>query len=1104
MRKYLLIGFLFAFVGVFGQTNDTTKYFKSVDYGWQYKRLKIDSIIIMPNGLVVNRAYRFISSTDTASMLGGYVRLPYLTSLLAYKVNYTDTASMLSPYYRSATAAANLALKVNYTDTASMLSPYYLKSNPSGYITSSAIAGKVNYTDTAAMLSAYYNKTATDAKVNLKVNISDTSAMLSPYARSINVPTLSTVVKYTDTASMLSGYVRTGNIPTSTSVVKYTDTAAMLSSYYNKTATDSKLALKVNISDTSSMLSPYARTISIPSLSSVVKYSDTSAMLTPYSKDYNTVHITGTEIISGLKTMRGVIIDSNTTFQKKYWSGTNLNTFKMGSGYELYGTAHASGGYHYYLSGGQSGYWNSGYDLIIGNNANMVASFGYDSGIELGLATKIDGDVTFKGGVMGTVNSSPYTGFKYAAASGWTYAIQDYAGDNKFTIDNNGLPKFKNANLLINAGTDSVATKAYARSISTDISGKVNYTDTATMLSAYYNKTATDAKLALDVKYTDTALMLSKYYNKTAADALLATKVPQSRTITINGTTLDLSADRSFSITAGVSSVVGNAPISVSTTSGVATLSISQATTSSNGFLSSTDWNTFNGKQSALSFSGPLVNSAGTIYLLTATSTQNGYLSAADWTTFNNKVSTSRTITINGTAYDLSADRSWTVSPNMNARTETSFTATAGQSAFTVAYTVGQVDVYYNGSKLAPSEFTASTGTGISLGFTCQANDIIDVVAYSTGSGIGGTGTSNYLSKFTASGTIGNSGIYEGTSGYVSIGNTNSTYNLDVTGTGRFTGALTLGTTTAPSYGSGSLGINAGLLSMQNVVGVQGSFQNNAYYNGTNWIGTSNSISYANAVRLIQDGSIQFHIGSVSTSGQTMSNWDGSDIKMKITSAGNVGIGTTTPAGKLEVSADQSTNNQHINIIGTQTSYNQGYSIGIPTSTKDLRFYDLTAGTERMRITSGGDVFIGFSSSSGNKFAVSANGSVPAIYINSSGGIGSYYFGTGAIYSNAGILTNTAPSDERLKENITDISWGLSDILKLRPVSYHWKNDRINQGVQFGFVAQEVQHVMPEAIKEFGEDVKYLGLEKDAIYATLVKAIQEQQKQIEELKAKIK
>jgi cysteinyl-tRNA synthetase len=110
--------------------------------------------------------------------------------------------------------------------------------------------------------------------------------------------------------------------------------------------------------------------------------------------------------------------------------------------------------------------------------------------------------------------------------------------------------------------------------------------------------------------------------------------------------------------------------------------------------------------------------------------------------------------------------------------------------------------------------------------------------------------------------------------------------------------------------------------------------------------------------------------------------------------------------------------------------------------------------------------------------------------------------GTGLVYSSGGTLTSTNPSDERLKDNITDISWGLNDILKLRPVSYHWKDDKINQGVQFGFIAQEVQDVMPEAIKEFGEDVKYLGLEKDAIYATLVKAIQELKAEIDELKAK--
>ena len=45
----------------------------------------------------------------------------------------------------------------------------------------------------------------------------------------------------------------------------------------------------------------------------------------------------------------------------------------------------------------------------------------------------------------------------------------------------------------------------------------------------------------------------------------------------------------------------------------------------------------------------------------TASGTDNGYLTSADWTTFNNKVATTRTLTINGTTYDLSANRSWTV-----------------------------------------------------------------------------------------------------------------------------------------------------------------------------------------------------------------------------------------------------------------------------------------------------------------------------------------------------------------------------------------------------------------------------------------------------------
>jgi len=54
-----------------------------------------------------------------------------------------------------------------------------------------------------------------------------------------------------------------------------------------------------------------------------------------------------------------------------------------------------------------------------------------------------------------------------------------------------------------------------------------------------------------------------------------------------------------------------------------------------------------------------------TLSIPAATTSVNGYLTSTDWTTFNNKVPSTRTLTINGTAYDLSADRSWTVSGSM-------------------------------------------------------------------------------------------------------------------------------------------------------------------------------------------------------------------------------------------------------------------------------------------------------------------------------------------------------------------------------------------------------------------------------------------------------
>jgi hypothetical protein len=60
----------------------------------------------------------------------------------------------------------------------------------------------------------------------------------------------------------------------------------------------------------------------------------------------------------------------------------------------------------------------------------------------------------------------------------------------------------------------------------------------------------------------------------------------------------------------------------------------------------------------------------------------------------------------------------------------TSFTATAGQTTFTVTYTVANVQVYVNGILLATSEYTATNGTSVVLGTGAGVNSIVDVITW--------------------------------------------------------------------------------------------------------------------------------------------------------------------------------------------------------------------------------------------------------------------------------------------------------------------------------------------------------------------------------------
>ena len=94
-----------------------------------------------------------------------------------------------------------------------------------------------------------------------------------------------------------------------------------------------------------------------------------------------------------------------------------------------------------------------------------------------------------------------------------------------------------------------------------------------------------------------------------------------------------------------------------------------------------------------------------------------------------------------------------------------------------------------------------------------------------------------------------------------------------------------------------------------------------------------------------------------------------------------------------------------------------------------------------------------------------------------------------------GTISN--PSDARLKEQIRPLSYGLSELLRLQPVTWKWKAEPEGRR-QLGLVAQEVEHVLPEVVQHDPDPDRPLGLNYVGLMPVTIKAIQEQQSLIED------
>jgi hypothetical protein len=252
----------------------------------------------------------------------------------------------------------------------------------------------------------------------------------------------------------------------------------------------------------------------------------------------------------------------------------------------------------------------------------------------------------------------------------------------------------------------------------------------------------------------------------------------------------------------------------------------------------------------------------------------------------------------------------------------------------------------------------------------------------------------------------------------------------------------------------------------------------------------------------------------------------GDTERMRIDSAGNVGIGTSSPTTKLQIAGDTK-----IGVTGTNgvlqlarssdgatiTNFLTDGTSGIINSAVSTTFQINTA--EAMRITSDGDLALGTTTTGGSTpgkqiiyyaqnlrwgmFINETTGTATPAYAIAFGSTGTL---VGRIQTTNSSTTYVTSSDYRLKENIAPMTGALAKVQQLKPVTYTWKIDGTPSQ---GFIAHELQAVVPECVSgekdAVNEDdsIKPQGVDTSFLVATLTAAIQELNAKVTALEAQL-
>ena len=207
---------------------------------------------------------------------------------------------------------------------------------------------------------------------------------------------------------------------------------------------------------------------------------------------------------------------------------------------------------------------------------------------------------------------------------------------------------------------------------------------------------------------------------------------------------------------------------------------------------------------------------------------------------------------------------------------------------------------------------------------------------------------------------------------------------------------------------------------------------------------------------------------------------------------GNVGIGTVSSSSTLTVGNASGTISGDLTLNPSTTQYEGGQITikkSLVGSTTDwfIDQYGTTSSDARFRI---------FSSSELNGLVIKENGFV---------GLGNSD-PTVRLQVNGDIIANSiaGSSDIRFKTNIRTVENALEKVKALRGVYFNWNqkafpNKDFSNKAELGFIAQEVEKVLPEVVIKDKTPDEYRSVKYDKVVALLVEAIKEQQSQIDSL-----